>query len=296
MGINISHKLQPNGRYLMTFDGLNTSQAMELMKATEALIEKWEESQSEMPYGRLNVISAGKFTGNTIEDIANEQGLRPLVQIMSSYARFGKGIESRIIEGVSPYEALKLYQELLPWMLENVSGYDTLILLDAFEEYIPDAPSIRNKIEKAEGREEGWSFELERSNLLDRIFEKLTETVPVLSDDYNILYSEYKVEEGSNAGLTLKEVYDKNGLSGLVGQMLKVKKGELGFDKCKAHIACIVMLARNLIPYAEFLNAFGVFFKLNSETYAELMNKPIEEKEKDYAEKVRSLLGRIIRS
>lgn len=293
MGIVLDHRLQPNGRYFMSVDGLNTSQAMEIMKAISGLLDKWEEARSDQPYGSVNVIPSGKYKGNTIEDISNEQGLRPLVQILSSYARLGK---NKIIEGTSPYEAIKIYQELLPWMLDNVAGYDTLILLDAFDAFIPDAPDIRKKIEKAEGREEGWSFELERSKLLDRIFEKLTEIVPFLSDDYGVLFSEYRIEEGANAGKTLKEVYDKDGLSGLVGQMLKLKKGELGFDKCKAHIACVVMLSQSLIPYETFLQNFGCFFKINSEAYAGLISKPDEEKEKDYEQKVRALLERIVHS
>ncbi len=284
MGLIFNHKLEDNGKYSVSIQGLNISQAMEIM----GKIEKWEEERMDSPFGSINLVPAGAYKGNTIEDISNEQGLAPLVQMAQSYPRFG---ESEVLKGASPYDAISFYQELIPWLLINISEYDTLIIVEAFRDIIPDADGIRKRIETTEGREEGWSIELERSKLIDCIYNKLTDLVSLVSEDFRVLNMEYA--DGESA-VSLKDIFFKNGYSGIVQQMLREKKGTVGFDKCRAHLACIVMFAKNLIPYDEFLKCFGVFFKINAETYEHLMSASEEEKKKDYDEKSRSLISRII--
>ncbi len=287
MAVKCEHTLdKATGKYEMKLSDLNNTQLMAVYRTVEKF--DWDENLTER-FGTIIHLPVGEMAGRNLEDAAAEFGLTKVVGILKSLYMLG----SQKAAGMNPYFATGLYNELLMWMSLIIEGIPTCQLLDAFYDFIPDADAIKKRIVSVEGRDDGWSLELERGRIRSAIDKIYIRVIPALAEDRAILTGHYVIPNGKNEGMTFRQVYEEKSLYELVQQMLTAEKGSLLFDKCKEHIACLLKYAENLIPYEDFVSAFEKFFRLNEEQVVDLIQQSETDKALDYKAKLAELTRRI---
>lgn len=295
--IEMSHELQSNGLYNVQLKGLNNTQAQMISD----LVEEWEKYRALSPWGTA-IIPKGKGANNTVIDVAYELGLNAVVDILRQLTSYPTEHRNKDFVGVNLFTALNVYKHVAMWLDENVSQYDTTILIEAFYEVIPDVEGVLRRLKNAGGDGiENWSVMKEKEAILDHIHAFLAKTVKFLAATSKILQCDGQMEyditipEGfEEAGLTLREVYESKSLKALVDLLFKADKTTPFFKEIITYISSVLYFAESLIPYEEFITSFARLFRLSPDEQMKLIRATPEEKEKDYKDRVKELMSRML--
>ena len=287
-------------------DGLTRGQAERIAGIiSEALEEERQESRFVMSgVGSKNMIPCGQFEGLTVDDVYQQFAFEGLSRLLHCNPELldenPEQIDPAFYSVPYPF-IVSLNNEMVLYtcltLLNNMNAYNPITLkgfISCFGDFLPKDLS-RLGYQSAAGIQPDAMPEKDQSILLGNLHQVLQEKW--LTRLQNVSYQEEKVFDcdliipgGVYGGQRIRDVFRSDRYRGIVKLLCTVRQMENGDQLYRSVLLYTLPILRHrkYLPFADFLDAFGMFFP--AENTAALLALPQDKQEAEY-ERLNSALG-----
>ena len=299
MGVIASYDKQDDGNFTIVLKDMTFEEASYIFNLmnNKALVDAQTENDEpevvdeETPgtvLGRMNIMCAGPFAGEMIQDIYDRMGYNGLAQLLAYDPNLNEHVcdDAQYKNGMI-YMTLRYLQEVDFFIVSNCDDKSPVEFIEAFQQYMKLDETVDEirKMEREERKAKCLAYK-------DQFVSRIAENAVKLSDDIDVILDKTIVPDGEYKGKEIETVFAEYEIAG-IGNLLRQKSkiGEECFSHAKKLLSVILRYAETTITFEDFIHALIAFFpKENADALLALDQEARKDK---YHELVKQLLARM---
>ena len=321
-GIRFEYEFDDPSKQTFKFkvSGVMAAHFEKVQKTIMDLIRDIEHDTGLVQIGQSTVL-AGPLKGKSVEDLdvdeGNGQGFRNLLDIFSTIYPYG---ESELYYGVSPYEALPHWADLVSFLLMKISmgakgGVSLIDLYNGFETTLRpysevnnySKERIANLLAEVSSTDE---YNKIQDEISDIVIQSITELSNMLSKDLAVFNRDEKfyipaeclelLGKQEVESMTIRQLYEKYDVGTVATLLIRTNPKSRNpnaevYEKLKDHLIVYLHYIYNLLPYCAFLPEMKMFWKdeLTTENLVSFLEMRPEDQATDYIRRIDNLMERM---